>query len=75
MTEVFYLCYTYIVLIHYIFIVIVEPEMNLRVETIKRLIPLLLMILVLLALVLYGRTGSPPAAALFGIPAGRAAYI
>lgn len=54
----FYLCYTYIVLIHYIFIVELKSEMNLQMETIKRLLPILFIILVLLALVLYGGDGG-----------------
>lgn len=59
MTGTFYLCYTYIVLIHYIFIVKLEPEMNARMETLKKLLPILFMILVLLAMVLYGGDSGP----------------
>ena len=50
MTGRFYLCYTYIVLIHYIFIVKLKAEMNARMETLKKLLPILFMILVLLAM-------------------------
>ncbi|NBJ89081.1 hypothetical protein D5270_06250 [Acutalibacter sp. 1XD8-36] len=59
LTGRFYLCYTYIVLIHYIFIVITCLEMSAQMQTVKRLLPILIMLLILIALVLYGYPEAP----------------